>query len=140
MGLRPHYMGTRAAALALVAFAVLAAAGVGFSAAPASASVTPGAASVIVSPPGLDTAYLDADANTLPANGTKVQTWGSTGGLNQRWIFHYHSVPDFSWWTITNQDGGQCLDADARTLPANGTKVQMWACNGGTNQDWTIYS
>ncbi|NUR05196.1 MAG: ricin-type beta-trefoil lectin domain protein [Streptomyces sp.] len=30
---------------------------------------------------------------------------------------------------------GQCLDADANN-GANGTKVQTWACNGSTQQEW----
>lgn len=85
-------------------------------------------------------ARLDADSTTLPANGTKVQLWGPVGGPNQRWIFHYHSVSGYSWYTITNVDGGQCLDADSTTIPANGTKVQMWTCNGWSNQNWELHS
>src|SRR4030081_1005995 len=84
---------------------------------------------------GDSSACLDANLNTLPANGTNVQTWGCNGWGNQTWIFYSHSNMDTSWFTIENYDGGQCLDADANTLPANGTRVQMWGCNGRGNQN-----
>ncbi|MFJ2728961.1 ricin-type beta-trefoil lectin domain protein [Streptomyces collinus] len=32
---------------------------------------------------------------------------------------------------------GQCLDADA-TAGGNGTKVQVWGCNGTTQQEWLL--
>jgi hypothetical protein len=87
---------------------------------------------------GQNLACLDADLNTLPANGTRVQTWGCNGWDNQTWIFYSHSNIDTSWYTIQNSDGDQCLDADSITLPANGTKVQMWGCNGWGNQNWWL--
>ena len=35
--------------------------------------------------------------------------------------------------------GSECLDAyNNETTP--GTKVQIWPCNGGTNQQWNINS
>src|SRR5690348_3644687 len=33
----------------------------------------------------------------------------------------------------------QCLDADANA-GGNGTKVQVWACNGSTQQEWLLSS
>ncbi|MFJ3929027.1 ThuA domain-containing protein [Streptomyces sp. NPDC090029] len=33
--------------------------------------------------------------------------------------------------------GGMCVDADAHGT-ANGTKVQLWQCNGGANQTWDV--
>ncbi|MEU5395434.1 RICIN domain-containing protein, partial [Streptomyces tibetensis] len=30
---------------------------------------------------------------------------------------------------------GLCLDANAAGT-ANGTKITLWSCNGGTNQQW----
>jgi hypothetical protein len=33
-----------------------------------------------------------------------------------------------------------CLDADAATLASNGTKVQIWPCNGGSSQQWVVES
>ncbi|MFC4502364.1 MULTISPECIES: RICIN domain-containing protein [Streptomyces] len=38
--------------------------------------------------------------------------------------------------TMTNNEGGQCLDGDADTIGTNGTQVQLWGCHGGTNQTW----
>ena len=89
---------------------------------------------------GDSSACLDANLNTLPANGTNVQTWRCNGWGNQTWIFYSHSNMDTSWFTIENYDGGQCLDADANTLPANGTRVQMWGCNGRGNQNWWLHA
>jgi hypothetical protein len=34
-------------------------------------------------------------------------------------------------------DSSKCVD-DNGLSTANGTKIQMWDCNGGSNQDWTI--
>lgn len=44
-------------------------------------------------------------------------------------------------WTLTSAKelrvyGGKCLDAKAHGT-ANGTPVEIWSCNGGTNQQWT---
>ncbi|MFJ8748982.1 ricin-type beta-trefoil lectin domain protein [Streptomyces sp. NPDC102441] len=34
---------------------------------------------------------------------------------------------------------GKCLDVDAAST-ADGTKIQLWDCHGGTNQDWSVQS
>ena len=34
---------------------------------------------------------------------------------------------------------GQCLDADITGGGQNGTKVQVWACNGSTQQQWVSW-
>ncbi len=36
-------------------------------------------------------------------------------------------------------NGAQCVD-DNGLSTANGTKIQMWTCNGGANQAWTVES
>ena len=60
----------------------------------------------------------------LPAadcNGGAGQTWSSSGGR------------------LTVYDGAKCLDAyDNRTTA--GTKVEIWTCNGQTNQQWQVNS
>lgn len=81
---------------------------------------------------------LDANLNTLPANVTRVQTWQCNGWANQTWITTVHHTTDNSWYTIQNSDGDQCLDANANTLPANGTTVQVWDCNSWGNQEWIL--
>ena len=42
-------------------------------------------------------------------------------------------------WTsdgTTAQLNGKCLDVTGKAT-ADGTKVELWTCNGGTNQQWT---
>jgi hypothetical protein len=39
--------------------------------------------------------------------------------------------------TITNVNGGLCLDATGGAT-ANGTKLVLWTCNGSNNQKWTL--
>jgi hypothetical protein len=89
---------------------------------------------------GGSSACLDANLNTLPANGTRVQMWGCNGRGNQNWWLH---AAGYTWngypiFTITSGLVGPCLDGNANTLPANGTRVQMWACNGWSNQRWIL--
>ncbi|WP_214415670.1 RICIN domain-containing protein [Sphaerisporangium fuscum] len=38
---------------------------------------------------------------------------------------------------IHNHASWRCLDADLNTIANNGTKVQLWNCNGWNNQKWT---
>ncbi|WP_225848975.1 RICIN domain-containing protein [Streptomyces sp. HPF1205] len=38
--------------------------------------------------------------------------------------------------TITSAASGRCLDVNGGTT-ANGTQLQLWDCNGGSNQRWT---
>lgn len=40
--------------------------------------------------------------------------------------------------TKTHVDRGECLDRDTDTIPANEAKVQLWACSGWTNPNWTF--
>jgi hypothetical protein len=43
-------------------------------------------------------------------------------------------------WTVaagnTLQANGKCLDVTGKGT-VNGTLVELWTCNGGTNQQWT---
>lgn len=39
---------------------------------------------------------------------------------------------------ITSLAGKRCLDADAGFRGLNGTKVQLWDCDGWAGQDWTL--
>jgi hypothetical protein len=41
---------------------------------------------------------------------------------------------------IYSSHDGRCLDSDVATATHNGTKVQVWQCNGWNNQAWTIYA
>lgn len=47
-------------------------------------------------------------------------------------------------WTYTSGKqltvyGNKCLDANGAAT-ANGTKIIIWACNGGSNQQWSLRS
>ncbi|MGE7439337.1 MULTISPECIES: RICIN domain-containing protein [Kitasatospora] len=79
---------------------------------------------------------LDGDTNTIPNNGAKVQLWACNGWSNQNW--YWSPVPNkpVGYYNIQNGDGWQCLDGDTNTIPNNGAKVQLWACNGQSNQIW----
>jgi hypothetical protein len=37
--------------------------------------------------------------------------------------------------TLTGVGSGSCLDVTSRAT-ANGAKVEIWTCNGGSNQQW----
>ncbi|HXR73889.1 RICIN domain-containing protein [Actinocrinis sp.] len=39
--------------------------------------------------------------------------------------------------TITGNKSGLCLDATGAGT-ANGTPLQLWTCNGGSSQKWTL--
>ena len=72
---------------------------------------------------------LDADRNTIPANGTRVQLWDCLGAnqTNQGWYFESTSLTGV--YRIRSQfNAGKCLDADLNTISGNGTKVQLWDC------------
>jgi hypothetical protein len=40
----------------------------------------------------------------------------------------------------TGQLSHRCLDADLGTINANGTKMQLWDCNNGSQQAWWFYA
>lgn len=68
----------------------------------------------------------DPDSST--ANGTQVVIWGGChGGVNEQWT--YTSSKQL-------QVMGKCLDAAPNA--AAGTRLQLWDCNGGANQRWTV--
>lgn len=48
--------------------------------------------------------------------------------------------PDLYNQRISNLFGGKCLDEDISSPPHDGTRVQVWDCNGWTNQQWSYYS
>jgi hypothetical protein len=39
----------------------------------------------------------------------------------------------FKWVSVKS---GRCTDADLNTIGSNGTKVQLWDCNGSRQQNW----
>ncbi|WP_329586213.1 RICIN domain-containing protein [Kitasatospora sp. NBC_01250] len=79
---------------------------------------------------------LDGDTNTIPNNGAKVQLWGCNGWSNQTWDWAPAAGYPAGYYSIQNNDRGECLDGDTNTIPNNGAKVQLWGCNGWSNQTW----
>jgi len=87
--------------------------------APAAASVRSGIAGKCLDVSGAGT-----------ADGTAVQTWSCSGGVNQLWSAYTDG---------TLRSMGKCLDAVGWGT-ANGTKVHLWSCHGGANQVWQPYN
>jgi hypothetical protein len=54
------------------------------------------------------------------------------GSADQQWNLNSNG-------TITAAPSGLCLDA-AGLGTANGTKIHLWSCHGGTNQQWSLRS
>jgi hypothetical protein len=48
------------------------------------------------------------------------------------------SLTPYQWEEIVNDYSGRCLDADLNTIGGNGTKVQLWDCNGQSQQQWYL--
>ncbi|MGA5818097.1 RICIN domain-containing protein [Kitasatospora sp. NPDC094028] len=79
---------------------------------------------------------LDGDRNTIPNNGAIVQLWSCNGWDNQSWYWTPVAGMPVGYYTLQNGEAMQCLDGDTNTIPNNGAKVQLWACNGWSNQTW----
>jgi ricin-type beta-trefoil lectin protein len=88
---------------------------------------------------------LDAENDAVHhpwQNGDKVQVWSCNGQSNQQWSINDTggTATGDPIFTITNEAApGMCLDAqsDATHFARdNGDPVQMWACNGQSNQQW----
>jgi len=83
---------------------------------------------------------LDADANTLGKNGTKIQLWDchSGGGPNQDWKFERVGDDTYLIKSQVSKTKVVALDADWPTLGENGSKVQLWTTHGRANQQWIV--
>jgi alpha-galactosidase len=72
--------------------------------------------------------------NSTQANGTQLDVWTCTGGINQIW-----TSSSSRQLTVYSGSSQKCLDAfNNQTTP--GTKVEIWSCNGGANQQWQLNS
>lgn len=84
---------------------------------------------------------LDADTNGGGLDRNKVQLWKCNQQYNQEWSFQANSYTVYGYFQLMNRGwvaAGRhlCLDADASSTITNGTKVQLWTCNGQQNQSW----
>ncbi|TVZ79965.1 ricin-type beta-trefoil lectin protein [Streptomyces sp. BK340] len=52
-----------------------------------------------------------------------------TGDATQRWLLNSNGQ-------IVNEASGECLDVSGQAT-ADGSRVILYSCNGGTNEAWT---
>ncbi len=77
-------------------------------------------------------------AGAVTTNGTKVDIWTANGTNAQNWVFSNTGVvPSGNYNIATGVGGAHCLDV-AGAGTANGTKVQIWDCNGTNAQSWNL--
>ena len=79
----------------------------------------------------------------------------ATSLLNKRWDHRIHAVAVITIIAtyvfgftiepqaqnndqIRNRASGRCLDADTDTINSNSTRVQLYDCWGGQNQQWSL--
>jgi hypothetical protein len=77
---------------------------------------------------------LDADANNINANGTKVQLYPWNGQPNQKWVLELVDGK----YRIRCEASNRVLDAEASHVQQNGYKVQLYDDLGNPNQRWTF--
>jgi hypothetical protein len=80
------------------------------------------------------------DTGGLTANGAVMQLWYPSASYNQQWTFIATAPITNGNHTLTPQNAtGSRLDAYASGT-TNGTKVDIWQSNGGSNQNWSFTS
>jgi hypothetical protein len=83
------------------------------------------------------------DTGNSSSNGARVQTWTCiSGDAGQVWSFQPDTAPgelsDYGLsQTGTIRIHGKCLNI-VNNGTANGSKIQLWSCNGGANEEWAI--
>ncbi|MFG3050681.1 ricin-type beta-trefoil lectin domain protein [Kitasatospora sp. NPDC048239] len=93
---------------------------------------------------GLDKCMDDYAYNIQ--NGAAVVSYRCNGATNQNWTFNpnreYSGDLGFSGSLTLDNSPGKCLDIPNPngdgTGVTNGTKLQIWDCNGGRNQQWLM--
>jgi len=90
---------------------------------------------VSISASGLITGW-PAPAGTYPVTVKATDTAGDAGSASFTWTV---SAATGSGPTgpVRLDLGGKCLD-DTGNSSANGTRIQIWSCNGGSAQSWTM--
>ena len=72
------------------------------------------------------------------ANGSNIGQWSYHGGANQQWELRVVS-PESKWVDYRDARTGKCMDV-AGGNASNGTKVQLYPCNGSNAQQWKYVS
>ncbi len=90
---------------------------------------------VSISASGLITGW-PARAGTYPVTVKATDTAGDAGSASFTWTVG--AAPDSGPAGPVRLDlGGKCLD-DTGNSSNNGTRIQIWSCNGGSSQHWTM--
>ncbi|SCD85912.1 Predicted alpha-1,6-mannanase, GH76 family [Streptomyces sp. DvalAA-14] len=82
---------------------------------------------------------LDDPAGST-ASGTQYEQWNPTDGSNQRFTLTSRSTGaarSAGTGPVRSGVAGKCLDLTGGN-PANGAKAELWSCNGGANQSWSL--
>ncbi|MFJ5972549.1 glycoside hydrolase [Streptomyces sp. NPDC093060] len=72
---------------------------------------------------------LRSDNGYLTAGSSGLTTAAATGDGTQQWLLNSNGQ-------IVNEASGKCLDVSGQAT-ADGSKVILYSCNGGTNEAWT---
>jgi hypothetical protein len=71
-------------------------------------------------------------------DGTRLQIWDCNGLDNQKWGYDGNLRTLYYLSSSANHpDASKCLDL-AGGVGYNGANVQIWDCNGHTNQQWAL--
>jgi hypothetical protein len=82
---------------------------------------------------------LDDPAGSTSAN-TQYEQWVPNDGPNQKFTVVSRSTgaaPSVGPGPVLSGIAGKCLDLSGANT-SNGTKVELWTCNGGSAQQWTL--
>jgi hypothetical protein len=78
--------------------------------------------------------------NQSTTEGVQLDQWTCNGGANQEWaldaVGSYTSSSDATY-LLVNLNSGLAAEVISQSTTA-GAKVDQWASNGGTNQEWTL--
>jgi len=78
-------------------------------------------------------------ARCLDARVSAVQVWGCNGTAAQKWAL-YRVPGHASQYLVVNQGNHACLDADAKTVGQNFSKIRARSCDGLSAQRWQLGS
>lgn len=90
---------------------------------------------------GIISGTLSRTLGTAKVTVTATDSLGSHGSAHFRWVVHapFNSAYPATGRIATSLGGIACAD-DPGFRTANGTVLDMWSCNGGRNQRWTMAS
>lgn len=94
-----------------------------------------GDAYVLLAGNGSSNMALDTNGNFSNGALPSLQT-GIDPNKDDKFLIVPGSAPG-TWTFKTQWNSGMCLD-NPGSQSADGTGIQLWSCNGGTNQNWII--